>query len=108
MSDLVTINRKIQIDHKFAEGKHDICILRGTCDGRDAIVKKVKRRNNLKETKYMIQISGYHENLVNFYRLETDGEFEYFAFEVCGVTLHEYVKQHTYKELSETALKVMG
>ncbi|GJW63052.1 nucleic acid-binding, OB-fold protein [Tanacetum coccineum] len=111
MSDLVTINRKIQIDHKFAEGKHDICILRGTWDGRDAIVKKVKRRNNLEETKYMIrmiQMSGYHENLVNFYRWETDGEFEYFAFEVCGVTLHEYVKQHTYKEMSETTLKIMS
>ncbi|GJX27503.1 hypothetical protein Tco_0233799 [Tanacetum coccineum] len=60
-----------KIDHKFAEGKHDICILRGTWDGRDAIVKKVKRMNNLEETKYMIQISGYHENLVNFYRWET-------------------------------------
>ncbi|GKC12546.1 hypothetical protein Tco_1009328, partial [Tanacetum coccineum] len=67
-----------QTDHKFAEGKHDICILRGTWDGRDAIVKK-----------------------------ETDGEFEYFAFEVCGVTLHEYVMQHTYKEMSETTLKIM-
>ncbi|GKA60482.1 hypothetical protein Tco_0759889 [Tanacetum coccineum] len=43
----------------------------GIWDGRDAIVKKVKRRNNLEETKYMIQISGYHENLVNFYRWET-------------------------------------
>ncbi|GJZ36003.1 serine/threonine-protein kinase/endoribonuclease IRE1, partial [Tanacetum coccineum] len=82
-----------------------------TWDGRGAIVKKVKRRDDLEETKYMIrmiQMSGYHKNLVNFYRWETDGEFEFFAFEECGVTLHKYVKQHTYKEMSETTLKIMS
>ncbi|GKA56785.1 F-box domain containing protein, partial [Tanacetum coccineum] len=83
----------------------------GTWDGRGAIVKKVKMRDDLEETKYMIrmiQMSGYHKNLVNFYRWETDGEFEFFAFEECGVTLHKYVKQHTYKEMSETTLKIMS
>ncbi|PWA34745.1 serine/threonine-protein kinase/endoribonuclease IRE1 [Artemisia annua] len=104
---LFTTNLKIKlpkIKEIVTHGKHDTLIFKGSYESVKAIVKKVRRTDDLKQK---LRSTCYHDNEFAFLGWETDGEFDYYAFEECGVTLTEYVKNRMYMEMGETSLKIM-
>lgn len=85
LSDLCTINQKISLGESDEEtkGKHGTLFYKGTYDGIKAFVKKVKRSDDPEAIKHkkILRLSGYHENVVAFLGSESDGVFDFFAFE---------------------------